>query len=74
MRALTMSGAVLVCIGLIALMIPVLMTQKTTDVARIGDLKLQTTEDRYYIIPPLLSGGVLLLGGILIAASFYRRP
>jgi hypothetical protein len=73
MSALKMSGAVLVLLGLLAFAIPVLTTQQTTDVARLGDLKLQTTENRYTVIPPILSGGVLLLGVILLGASFYQR-
>jgi hypothetical protein len=67
------SGAVLLLLGLLAFAIPVFTTQQTTDVARIGDLKLQTTESRSYVIPPLLSGGAVILGAVLIGAGFWRR-
>lgn len=40
--------------------------------ARIGDLKLQTTESTSHVIPPLLSGSVLVLGVILIGAGLYQ--
>jgi uncharacterized membrane protein len=73
MSAMTKIGALLVFLGLLAFAIPVFTTQETTDVAKIGDLKLQATENKYYIIPPVLSGGVLLLGVILIGAGFYQR-
>jgi hypothetical protein len=73
MRGLTICGTVLVLAGLVGLAIPVFATQQTTDVARIGDLKLQTTENRYYAVPPVLSGGALLLGVVLIGAAFYQR-
>jgi hypothetical protein len=66
-------GAVLVLLGLLAFAIPRFTTQQTTDVARIGDFKLQTTQDKSYIIPPFLSGGALILGVVLIGASFYQR-
>ena len=73
MRALTLSGVVLVLLGVLAFAIPVLTTQQTTDVAKIGDLKLQTTESRSYIIPPVMSGAALLIGVLLIGAGFYQR-
>jgi hypothetical protein len=73
MNGLTISGAVLVLLGLLAFAVPVFTTQQTTDVARIGDLKLQTTENRSFVIPPLLAGGVLVLGVVLIGAGFYQK-
>lgn len=70
---LMMFGAILSLAGLFALAIPVFTSQQTKDVARIGDLKIQTTESQSYVIPPLLSGGVLALGVILLGAGFYQR-
>ena len=73
MSGLTITGAVLVLLGLLAFAIPVFTTQKTTDVARIGDLKLQATENQTYVIPPFLGGGALILGVVLIGAGFYQK-
>ena len=73
MNGLTISGTVLVLIGILAFAIPVFTTQQTTDVAKIGDLKLQTTESTSYVIPPIASGGALILGAALIGLSFYRK-
>ncbi len=73
MNALTISGTILAALGLLAFAIPVFTTRETTDVARIGDVKLQTTENRYFVIPTAVSGGALLLGIILIGAGAYRR-
>jgi len=73
MTGFMIGGAVLVLLGLLAFAIPVFTTQQTKDVARIGDLKLQTTENTSYVIPPFLSGGALILGVVLIGASFYRK-
>jgi hypothetical protein len=39
-------GVTMVLLGLLALAIPVFATRQTTDVARIGDLKPQTTESK----------------------------
>jgi hypothetical protein len=70
MSGLMFGGAALVLLGLIAFAIPVFTTQHTKDVARIGDLKFQTTERRSYVIPSFVSGGVLILGVVLIGAGF----
>jgi hypothetical protein len=68
-----LTGAALVLLGALGFAIPIFTTQQTKDVAKIGDLKLQTTESTSFVIPPVLSGGVLLLGVVLIGAGFYQR-
>ncbi len=73
MSALMIAGAVLVLVGLLAFAIPVFTTQHTTDVARIGDLKLQTTESKSYVIPPFVGGGALVLGVVLLGAGFFQK-
>lgn len=73
MNGLTIGGVVLVLIGLIAFAIPVFTTQQTKEVARVGDLKLQSTESTSHIIPPILSGGAVVLGVVLIGAGFYQK-
>jgi hypothetical protein len=73
MTGLMIGGAVLVLIGLLTFAIPVFTTHHTEDVARIGDLKVQTTQRDSYVIPPYVSGGALILGIILMGAGFYQR-
>ena len=73
MNKLTIAGAVLVILGLLGFAIPVFTTQQTKEVAKVGDLKLQTTEDTSHVVPPLLSGGALVLGVVLIGAGFYQK-
>ncbi|HXQ51312.1 MAG TPA: hypothetical protein VN802_09490 [Stellaceae bacterium] len=73
MKGLTLIGAVLIVIGLIGFAIPIFTTEQTKDVAKVGDLKLQTTESTSHVIPPFLSGGVLALGIVLVGAGFYRK-
>jgi hypothetical protein len=70
---LIIGGAFLVALGLVGFALPIFTTQQTKEVARIGDLKLQTTENTSYVVPPLLSGGVLVLGVILIGAGLYQK-
>jgi hypothetical protein len=72
-NGLLIFGIFLAVVGLLGLAIPVFTTQKTEDVARIGNVKIQNTEDVPHSIPPLLSGGVLVLGIILIGAGLYTR-
>ena len=72
-NALTIIGTILAVLGVLGLVIPVVTTQRTTDVAKIGDLKLQTTERTSYDIPPLAAGGTLAVGLILIGVGFRRR-
>ena len=73
MNGLVIGGAVLALLGLVGLAIPVFTTQQTKEVARIGDLKLETKEDRSYVVPPIVSGGALVVGVILIGAGVYQR-
>lgn len=73
MNGLIIIGVILVMLGVVGFAIPVFTTQETEEVARIGDLSLQNTEDISHRIPPMLSGSVLLLGVILIGASLYQR-
>lgn len=73
MDRLLTGGVVLVLLGFLGFAIPVFTTHKTEDVARVGDLKIQTTENTRHDIPPLLSGGVMLVGVVLIAASLYGK-
>lgn len=70
---LTIGGVILVLLGLLAFAVPVFTTHETRDVARVGDLKPQTTESRSFVIPSLVSGGVLVLGVVLIGAGPYQR-
>jgi hypothetical protein len=73
LSGLMIGGAVLLLLGSLALAIPVFTTQQTTDVARIGDLKLQTTESKSYVIPPIVGGGAVVLGIGLIGAGVWRK-
>ena len=73
MNGVMMSGVALAVLGLIGLAIPVFTTQETKEVAKIGDLKIQTTENESHVVPPIVAGGVLVLGIVLVGAGLYRR-
>ncbi len=73
MRKLMAVGAILVILGVMGLAIPYFTTSETKDVAKVGDLKLQTTERTSHAIPPLAAGGVLAVGVVLLGAGFFRK-
>jgi hypothetical protein len=73
MTIMQTGGALFAVLGIIGLTVPVFTTRQTTEVARIGDLKLQTQEDTSHLIPPLAASGALAIGIILLGGALYRR-
>jgi hypothetical protein len=73
MSGLMIGGVVILLLGLLGFAVPYFTTQQTKDVAKVGDLKLQTTEQTTYAVPPLVSGGAVVLGVVLLGAGLYRR-
>lgn len=73
MSGLTIFGAVIFFLGLVGFAIPVFTTQHTEDVAKIGDLKVQATQNTHHIVPPMLAGGALGLGIVLIGAGVFLK-
>jgi hypothetical protein len=72
-NVLLAGGAVAVLLGLGGFAMPEVTTQQTKELARVGDLKLQTTASTSHVIPPLVSGGALVLGVVLVGTGFYQR-
>lgn len=66
-------GVVLVVLGIAGLAVPYFTTQHKENVAKVGDLALQTTQTDTHTIPPVVSGGVLVVGLILVGAGAFRR-
>ncbi|HVB55143.1 MAG TPA: hypothetical protein VNE63_01755 [Candidatus Acidoferrales bacterium] len=73
MKPITWLGALLVLLGILGLAIPVFTTSQTRNVAQVGSLKIQSTEQSKHVVPQPLSAGVLVLGVVLIGAGLYRR-
>jgi hypothetical protein len=65
-----MTGAALVVLGFAALIVGGIPYRKTENVAEIGTLKMQVTENREFAIPPVFGG---LAIGIGTAMLFVRR-
>jgi hypothetical protein len=49
-------------LGISGLAIPVFTTSQTKDVVKLGDLKIQNTEQSTRVIPQALSGGAFVSG------------
>ena len=73
MKSITWFGALLALLGILGLAIPVFTTSQTKDVVKLGDLKIQNTEQSTHVIPQALSVGALVLGAVLIGAGLYQR-
>ena len=70
---LIIAGVALVLAGVAGFGIPEFTTSQTREVARIGDLNIQTQERMFHVIPPVLAGGALVLGIVLIGGGLFRR-
>jgi ABC-type nickel/cobalt efflux system permease component RcnA len=73
MNGFMVMGAVLVIAGIVGFAIPVFTTQSTETLAKVGDLKLQSTEDATHRIPQLVSGGLVVLGLVIIGTGLGRK-
>lgn len=66
-------GALLALLGILGFAIPVFTTSQTKDVVKLGDLKIQSTEQSTHVVPQALSAGALVLGIVLIGAGLYQK-
>lgn len=66
-------GVLLALLGILGLAIPVFTTLQTKDVVKLGDLKVQSTEQSTHVVPQALSVGALLLGIVFIGAGLYQK-
>lgn len=73
MNPISILGGALVALGILSFAVPMFTTSQTRDVANIGDLKIQTTENRSYAIPPLASGAAVVVGVALLGFGMTRR-
>ncbi|CCG08681.1 hypothetical protein [Pararhodospirillum photometricum] len=72
-QALILSGTLLSLLGIAGLAVPVFTTDRTENIAQVGDLKIQAEKRTAYEIPSFVAGGVLALGVILIGGSLFLR-
>jgi hypothetical protein len=73
MKSIVWFGAILALLGIVGLAVPVFTTSETKNVAKFGDVKIQSTEQSTHVVPQVLSAGALVLGVILIGAGAYAK-
>jgi hypothetical protein len=73
MKPITMIGAILALIGLLAIAQPIFTTNQTKNVATFGDIKIQANEQTSHAIPPILSGAALIVGLVMVAGGLYQK-
>jgi hypothetical protein len=73
MKAIMWVGGLLVLMGILGLAIPRFSTSQTTDVASIGDIKMQTRTVSHHMVSQPLTIAALLLGMALIGTGAYAR-
>ena len=72
-KSITWFGAFIALLGGIGLAIPVFTTSQTRDVASVGDVKIQSTEQSTHVVPMALSVAGLALGLVLVGAGVYAK-
>ena len=73
MKPIAWLGALLAFLGILGLAIPVFTTSQNREVAKLGGLKIQRTEQTTHVVPQALGAGALVLGVVLIGAGLYQR-
>jgi hypothetical protein len=72
-RLLLLAGAIILLLGVAGIAVPYFTTEQTKDVANVGPLHVQATEQQSHVIPPLLSEAAVAVGAILMGLAVIRR-
>jgi hypothetical protein len=67
-----LAGGILVVLGFVLLLVGGLSYKEKKDVAVLGDLKMQVTEEKKLQVPPVISGLLILVGAAMVFAP--RKP
>lgn len=67
------AGAIIAVLGVLAIAIPVFTTERTKEVAKLGDLKITANEQTTHVVPPIVGPAVLGIGLVLMGAAFLGR-
>ena len=73
MKSITWLGILIALVAIVGLAVPVFTTSQTRNVASVGDVKIQSTEQSTHVIPVAVSFSGLVLGLVLIGAGVYTN-
>jgi len=68
-----LAGAIILLLGIAGIAVPYFTTEQTKNVANVGPLHVQATEQQSHVIPPLLSDAAVAVGVVLMGAGFFSR-
>jgi hypothetical protein len=72
-RSLLIIGAIILLLGVAGIAVPYFTTEQTKNVANVGPLHVQATEEKSHVIPPLLSDAAVAVGVVLMGVGLLRR-
>ena len=72
-NTLVLIGAILAVLGVVAIAVPYFTTTETKDIAKIGDLRVQTKTEETHAIPPYVGPAALVIGVIVLGAGLVQR-
>ncbi len=72
-RLLLIVGAIIFLLGIAGIAVPYFTTEQTKNVANVGPLHVQATEQQSHVIPPLLSDTAAVVGAVLMGVALFRR-
>ncbi len=70
---LVTAGATLLLLGVLAIVVPVITTQESTDLFKLGETKLVVKEETPHIIPPYVGWTAIGLGVVLLTVGVIRN-
>jgi Flp pilus assembly protein CpaB len=73
MNRLVLIGVIVAALGLLGLLIPVITTSHTKEVARVGDVSVQAKDRDTLVVPQAAAFGAIAIGVVLIGVGAYRR-
>ncbi len=72
-RSLLIVGAIIFLLGMAGIAVPYFTTERTHNVANVGPLHVQATEEKSHVIPPLLSDAAAVIGLALMGVGLLQR-
>ena len=73
MKSITWFGIAIALLAIVGFVAPVFTTSQTKDIASIGDVKIQSTEQSTHVVPVGLSTIALAVGLVLIGVGVYTK-